>query len=55
MTSGERGAWATAGVVATLVLLTPAFYNRFPVTFYDSGGYIERWFDLTVTMGRSLA
>ena len=48
-------AWVLAGAASVLLLLLPAFYNRYPIVFYDTGGYIERWFSLTVAMGRSLA
>lgn len=48
-------AWALAGVASLLLLLAPALWNRYPIVFFDTGGYIERWFTLTVTMGRSLA
>lgn len=51
----RRAAWAGASGLGIVLLLAPALYNRFPITFYDTGGYLERWFDLTVTMGRSLA
>ncbi|MEI8394915.1 MAG: hypothetical protein WCF85_09285 [Rhodospirillaceae bacterium] len=43
-----------AAALSIALLLLPAFYNRYPITFYDTGGYIERWFDLSVTLGRSL-
>ena len=51
--------WALSWLVnlsaGMLLLMTPAIYNQFPLVFYDTGGYIERWLDHSVTIGRSLA
>lgn len=38
---------------AVLVLLWPAFANRFPIVFYDTGGYLGRPFEGTLLFGRS--
>ena len=32
-------------LAATLLLLAPAMWNRFPFLQYDSGGYLARWFE----------
>lgn len=51
---GTRAAWLGAGVLGTLLLLLPAFYNGFPLVYFDTGGYLERGFDGTLFPGRSL-
>jgi hypothetical protein len=43
-----------AFLAAVLVLLVPAIWNRFPFLFYDSGAYLERPFDGTLSAGRSM-
>src|SRR6202140_2435051 len=32
-------------IAATLILLLPALWNRFPLLEYDTGGYLARWFE----------
>ncbi len=44
---------ATAGVIATALLMLPAAVNGFPFLFYDSGGYLEPAFSHIVVPGRS--
>lgn len=44
---------ATAGVIATALLVLPAAVNGFPFLFYDSGGYLEPAFSHIVVPGRS--
>jgi hypothetical protein len=39
--------------LAVLALLWPAFSNRFPIVFYDTGGYLGRPFEGTLLLGRS--
>src|SRR5713101_4943607 len=36
---------AAAAFVEALLLLAPAFWNRFPLLQYDTGGYLARWFE----------
>lgn len=36
-----------------LALISPALWNGFPIVFYDTGGYLERPFEATLSMGRS--
>jgi hypothetical protein len=40
-------------VVSALILLVPAFWNRFPLLEYDTGGYLARWFEGTLVPSRS--
>src|SRR5579864_1404154 len=32
-------------IAATLILLSPALWNGFPLLQYDTGGYLARWFE----------
>src|SRR5580698_6185288 len=40
-------------VFATLILLLPAIWNRFPILEYDTGGYLARWFEGYLVPSRS--
>ena len=40
-------------LAATLLLLAPAMWNRFPFLQYDSGGYLARWFEGYLVPSRS--
>ncbi len=40
-------------LAATLILLLPAFWNRFPLLEYDTGGYLARWFEGYLVPSRS--
>jgi hypothetical protein len=40
-------------LMATLSLLLPALWNRFPLLEYDTGGYLARWFEGTLVESRS--
>ena len=42
-----------AALAATLVLLAPAIWNRFPLLQYDTGGYLARWFEGYLVPSRS--
>jgi hypothetical protein len=42
-----------AALAATLMLLAPALWNRFPLLQYDTGGYLARWFEHTLEESRS--
>jgi hypothetical protein len=42
-----------AAVASTMVLLIPAFWNRFPLLQYDTGGYLVRWFEGYLVPSRS--
>src|ERR1700719_1120961 len=46
-------AWWLAWAVMLLVLLVPALWNGFPLIFADTGGYLARPFERTLTVGRS--
>ncbi len=35
-------------IAATIILLLPAAWNRFPLLEYDTGGYLARWFEGTL-------
>jgi hypothetical protein len=41
----SRVAWGGAALLAAILLLAPAFWNRFPLLEYDTGGYLARWFE----------
>src|SRR5690349_13046220 len=38
---------------ATVVLLAPAIWNRFPLLQYDTGGYLARWYEGYLVPSRS--
>jgi hypothetical protein len=40
---------------ATIILLLPALWNRFPLLEYDTGGYLARWFEGYLVPSRSAA
>jgi hypothetical protein len=40
-------------ISATLVLMLPALWNRFPLLEYDTGGYLARWFEGSLVPARS--
>src|SRR3569833_148877 len=42
-----------AAVARTLFFVAPAFWNRFPLLQYDSGGYLVRWFEGYLVPSRS--
>ncbi|MFL6800110.1 MAG: hypothetical protein ACJ8F3_22210 [Xanthobacteraceae bacterium] len=42
-----------AGLAATVILLLPALWNRFPLLQYDTGGYFARWYEGTLEVSRS--
>ena len=42
-----------AAAAATVMLLVPAIWNRFPLLEYDTGGYLARWFEGTLVVSRS--
>lgn len=45
--------WALAYAAMILVLMAPALWNRFPIIFPDTGGYLTRPIEGTLAMGRS--
>ena len=45
---------AAAALIATLFLLAPALWNGFPLLFFDSGSYLARPFDGSLSPGRSM-
>ncbi len=47
--------WALMGGVAVLLFLYPAIYNGFPITYHDTGGYMDRYFLQSLGNGRSVA
>jgi hypothetical protein len=40
-------------ISATIILLLPALWNRFPLLEYDTGGYLARWFEGYLVPARS--
>jgi hypothetical protein len=51
--STSTAARAGATLSATLILLLPAVWNRFPLLEYDTGGYLARWFEGYLVPSRS--
>jgi hypothetical protein len=45
---------AAAPLIAALLLLAPALWNGFPLLFFDSGSYLARPFDGSLSPGRSM-
>ena len=45
--------WVISFAVMIAALLWPAFWNGFPLVFYDSGGYLTRPFEGSLAFGRS--
>ena len=45
---------AAALLIAMLFLLAPALWNGFPLLFFDSGSYLARPFDGSLSPGRSM-
>ena len=43
----------SAAMAATVILLVPAIWNRFPLLEHDTGGYLARWFEGTLVVSRS--
>src|ERR1700751_2004741 len=44
---------AGSTIAATLILLSPALWNRLPLLEYDTGGYLARWFEGYLVPSRS--
>jgi hypothetical protein len=49
----QRLVWTAATAGMMLVLLAPALWNRFPLIFPDTGGYLTRPIEGVMQMGRS--
>ena len=49
----QRIAWPLVIALLPAALLWPACSNRFPLVFYDTGGYLARPFEHTLELGRS--
>ena len=49
----RRLSWTIAASVMIAALLWPALWNGFPIVFHDTGGYLARPFEGTLTFGRS--
>ncbi len=47
-------AWTLCLVFSVAVLLAPALGNRFPLVFFDTGGYVNRVLEMNLLPGRSL-
>lgn len=47
--------WAIAGGLSVAALLWPAFYNGFPIVYFDTGGYIAAPFVDALQPGRNVA
>jgi hypothetical protein len=43
----------SGALAATLFLLAPAVWNRFPLLQYDTGGYLARWYEGYLVPSRS--
>src|SRR5262245_4714375 len=44
---------AASELAATLILIAPALWNRFPLLQFDTGGYFARWHEGTLEESRS--
>jgi hypothetical protein len=51
--STNAAARVGCSISATLILLLPAIWNRFPLLEYDTGGYLARWFEGYLVPSRS--
>jgi hypothetical protein len=51
--NGPMSRWVLACATMVLALIAPALWNGFPIVFYDTGGYLMRPIEATLTMGRS--
>jgi hypothetical protein len=51
--SPSIAARTSSTLAATLILLSPALWNRFPLLEYDTGGYLARWFEGYLVPSRS--
>ncbi len=51
--STSAAARFASAISATLILLLPALWNRFPLLQYDTGGYLARWFEGYLVPSRS--
>jgi ABC-type multidrug transport system fused ATPase/permease subunit len=51
--AAARLASIASAIFATVVLLLPALWNRFPILEYDTGGYLARWFEGYLVPSRS--
>ena len=49
----RRLSWSLAFVAMVPALLWPALVNRFPLVFYDTGGYLVPLFEQKLYLGRS--
>jgi hypothetical protein len=53
MTNRRTLAWAIAAAALTAAMLWPALANRFPIVFYDTGGYLYAYMTGQFENGRS--
>jgi len=51
--AAARFASIASATCATVILLLPALWNRFPILEYDTGGYLARWFEGYLVPSRS--
>jgi hypothetical protein len=50
-----QGLLALTGLICSVAaFLAPALWNGFPITFYDSGGYVDAVLEMDLVPGRSL-
>jgi hypothetical protein len=50
----HQAVWLVAAAVSILILIGPALWNGFPLLQYDTGGYLARWYEGTLTISRSV-
>jgi hypothetical protein len=50
----RRASWALAIAVSVAVLVAPAIWNGFPLLQYDTGGYLEPWYEHVLSINRSI-
>ncbi len=53
MTFRHRVLWALAALLSLALLIAPALWNGFPLMQWDTGGYLARWYEGSLGVGRA--
>ena len=54
MLARHRALWALAVIVSLALLIAPALWNGFALLYWDSGGYLARWYEGTLETSRGV-
>jgi hypothetical protein len=54
MRARDRALWALAVIVSLALLIAPALWNGFALLYWDSGGYLARWYEGTLETSRAV-